>query len=320
MPLLSGMVTSIDPFIRKTSNQSYLPCQCGVVIWNHFTLVCIADGLTCNAASRQACECAVKAVVSEFRALNLVSNELRRTVAGILKCYSLAHKRILENQKIIWNAGTTTLLVCVTVEVEPCEASEFCKWCCISVSIGNGRVYYWNRQEGRVQEVTRHSEYADPGGRIGPYIYNGCPDLRNFEVSYKFCSAGDVIFLCSRNLYEKFDPEYLGVMPNEVRALKSSGTGDADQLPDKWKDLDANTSFSLRKLYEIHALEKKINGLEIVSPSQIVAALMGHYIKTHYLKVDRSASFEPHTTTGFKDFEYAACIVYAIGPPANTVT
>lgn len=54
---------------------------------------------------------------------------------------------------------------------------------------------------------------SEPGGRLGPFVDNGQPDLRNLALFYEECDADDVLLLCTDGVHENLDPARLGVAP-----------------------------------------------------------------------------------------------------------
>lgn len=66
----------------------------------------------------------------------------------------------------------------------------------------------------RFQTEQQHTRDAnEPGGRLGPFVDNGQPDLRNLALFYEECDADDVLLLCTDGVHENLDPARLGVAP-----------------------------------------------------------------------------------------------------------
>jgi len=53
----------------------------------------------------------------------------------------------------------------------------------------------------------------DPGGRIGPTLERGAPDLRNLDFGSVFCQEGDLLVLCSDGIHDNLDPQNEGKTP-----------------------------------------------------------------------------------------------------------
>lgn len=112
----------------------------------------------------------------------------------------------------------------------------------------------------------------DPGGRLGPYIYEGGPDLRDMSFSASFCSEDDFVILCSDGVYDNFDPELSGLTPKDFAHMVGSNANSdgpaspllsdirPEQLKNRWDQLDALTSSELRAVHRAHTLETIIEG------------------------------------------------------------
>jgi len=97
------------------------------------------------------------------------------------------------------------------------------------------QIYHYNATEKKIYDVTSANraeveDAKDPGGRIGPYVKDGDPDLRNLEVLYTVCSPGDVLMVVSDGVHDNLDPVTLGKTP---KSLGLEGETHAD-----WKTVD----------------------------------------------------------------------------------
>jgi len=59
------------------------------------------------------------------------------------------------------------------------------------------------------------TDVRDCGGRLGPYIEEGRPDLRNIELYFQRCYEGDMIIVVSDGVHDNLDPQILGVKPSD---------------------------------------------------------------------------------------------------------
>lgn len=76
------------------------------------------------------------------------------------------------------------------------------------MSIGDCKAFKFSA-DGQVTEITEGnrqnvSDARDPGGRIGPHLNDGSPDLRNLSVYYCDCEENDVIALLSDGVHDNF--------------------------------------------------------------------------------------------------------------------
>jgi serine/threonine protein phosphatase PrpC len=49
----------------------------------------------------------------------------------------------------------------------------------------------------------------DSGGRLGPYVGEGAPDLRNITANYTICEEDDIILLVSDGVHDNLDPQVI---------------------------------------------------------------------------------------------------------------
>ncbi len=54
------------------------------------------------------------------------------------------------------------------------------------------------------------------GGRLGPFVGQGEPDLRNFKLYYCTCEEGDMIMIMSDGVHDNLDPMSLGKLPKDL--------------------------------------------------------------------------------------------------------
>lgn len=71
----------------------------------------------------------------------------------------------------------------------------------------------------------------DVGGRLGPYIGKGEPDLRNLRLRSVVMGEDDILFVVSDGIHDNLDPIFMGKTPKEVgmegdswEAIRSSET------------------------------------------------------------------------------------------------
>jgi len=133
-----------------------------------------------------------------------------------LQALSFCHFKICEGKEDIWEAGTTTLLGGLLLKLK-----EEDKWAWIFVSIGDCKCFHYEASKDVIIDITagnRQNVYdaRDPGGRLGPYVGNGEPDLRNVFVYYRICEENDIILLLSDGVHDNLDPQTLGIPPKDV--------------------------------------------------------------------------------------------------------
>jgi predicted hydrocarbon binding protein len=95
------------------------------------------------------------------------------------------------------------------------------RWAWIGISVGDLKVFRWSSRTGRVYDIsissrTNPHDLTDCGGRLGPTLRNGHPDLANLGLAYVPCYENDVIWMVTDGVYDNLDPENDGRMPSEV--------------------------------------------------------------------------------------------------------
>lgn len=90
------------------------------------------------------------------------------------------------------------------------------------------------------------NDARDPGGRLGPYLEGGRPDLRNLKLYFIECSPKDLIFLISDGVHDNCDPQTLGKTPADFQVNASSWE---ELTPEKEQEIKGE--FLEKKIYEI---------------------------------------------------------------------
>lgn len=113
------------------------------------------------------------------------------------------------------------------------------RWYLIVVSLGDCKVFLRNRNTGRLCEVStdgrseRLTDRSDCGGRIGPFLQNCSPDLRNLSISSVFCNTGDIVVCTSDGVHDNLGCSSLGVLPSELKvpaSLKEDTWNEVEEL------------------------------------------------------------------------------------------
>jgi len=145
----------------------------------------------------------------------------------LIKSMAHVHDMIIQGKKVVWDAGTTTLLAGLLVEVEANPQLNNATWCFVCANIGNCKAFLWSKSNSQVTEITHGSratiaDSSDPGGRLGPYIYQGAPDLRNLQLFFSGCAVDDLIILITNGVYDNLDPELNGLAPKDLQPMMTN--------------------------------------------------------------------------------------------------
>lgn len=185
----------------------------------------VADGCNWGAQPRRAALLAsrtfcdfVKHNLSQMTTINETSNMF-------LHAFEAAHTRIVEGfePSKIWECGTTTLLGGAIMELAPTAQYVERRWGIVLASVGDCKAFLISSRYKTVIDLSQGSrsghaaiDASDCGGRLGPHVGEGNPDLRNLSFFYHAADEGDVLVCVSDGVYDNLDPQSLGISPVEL--------------------------------------------------------------------------------------------------------
>ncbi|EFA80649.1 protein phosphatase 2C-related protein [Heterostelium album PN500] len=175
-PLLPGGEKDGDPIADKLFVQ----------VHRNRAILAVADG--CNWGKRPALAAshAIAAFANYFNQRQSEILTLQDAGHFLLRAFCEAHNKIVEGKNDIWEAGTTTLLGGLVLELE--DDSGVPKWGFLCASVGDCKAFLVSLKRREATDVTNGNrcnlnDTRDPGGRLGPYVGQGYPDLRNLKFS-----------------------------------------------------------------------------------------------------------------------------------------
>lgn len=215
----------------------------------------VTDGCNWGTRPMKASNIAKDAFIDYMRTHQHEINELRDAGHYLLRALSYCHFKIIEGKEDIWEAGTTTLLGGILLRIKKNKEDQSSKktpeWVFVCVSIGDCKAYHFTAATKQITDITagnRRNVYdaRDSGGRLGPYVGEGQPDLRNVAIYYSFCEEDDLFLLVSDGVHDNLDPQILGISPKEI---------DPKQYGDKeeWKGFQ--TDDEVEKIKTQHMLK-----------------------------------------------------------------
>jgi len=203
---------------------------------DNVVIAVVCDGCNWGRRPMEASNKAKDALCEYLRQhLNEIS-DIRDGGHFLLNALSFCHYKICEEKEDVWEAGTTTLLGGMLLRLK--EESNVSKWAWISVSIGDCKCFHYQTSKDIVTDITTGNrqnvhDARDCGGRLGPYVGDGEPDLRNAFVYYNICDENDLILLFSDGVHDNLDPQTLGIPPKDVSEKYSSHSD--------WKDFKSDS-------------------------------------------------------------------------------
>ncbi|KAH3767128.1 cyclophilin B [Pelomyxa schiedti] len=267
--VLSALTVSTYPMDLKANLQVGSPiCDCytACLCPAGSAFISIADGCNWGAKPREAACRASSAFVNYLLENYIFRNDsdlhktsVREYGALMLQALAHAHNSIVIDKKEKSEVGTTTLLGIALVPLkldfteEPPSLDP--KWACIALSIGDCKAFRWSTKDKQIYEISTGNretlDATDPGGRLGPYLESGSPDLRNLSFFYTTFDKGDLLICMSDGVHDNIDPASLGIEPSALCTTLGPTTWDtlASTNPQMFTQL--REQFMTRKLCEL---------------------------------------------------------------------
>ncbi|EGG21549.1 protein phosphatase 2C-related protein [Cavenderia fasciculata] len=206
-----------------------------ISIYREKVLVVLADGCNWGRLPYEAATNATNAFLTFLEDNHHFINTIRKAGSFLLAAMTAAHKGIIAGKSEVWEAGTTTLIGGMLTKIKKerdnnailkrMSSLSFVEvdsdWVFIGVTLGDCKAFHYSKKNKIFTDITKGnrtnvSDARDPGGRLGPYVGNGEPDLRNLSVFYKYCDEGDLILLLSDGVHDNLDPQQLGIKPRDL--------------------------------------------------------------------------------------------------------
>jgi len=131
---------------------------------------------------------------------------------------------------------------------------NFPSWAFVCLSVGDCKAFRWSFKTRKVCDITEGNrtkicDATDPGGRIGPYLDERTPDLRNIDLFFEVFEEGDLILLLTDGVHDNLDPQYIGKSPKDMK-INASTWKEAEELYPDEAEL-AKTNYRNRLLEDI---------------------------------------------------------------------
>lgn len=229
----------------------------------------IADG--CNWGNRPK-EAAVKAITAFLRYMDerkVFIHDTKELGHYLLRGFAEAHKEIIQGKDDVWEAGTTTLCGGMLVFLNEGFRPDDPRMLYVCASIGDCKAFHWSVKQKRIMDVTinnrRGLDPKDPGGRLGPYVGNGEPDIRNLKLFFIEPEIDDYIILTTDGVHDNFDCQFLPVTPSQVdQSLKET----------HWNDIPESDLMVVTENYKLKLISEIIKSSN--SPEQICDKIIQH--------------------------------------------
>lgn len=301
-PLLPGGEKDGDPiadrlYVQRHENQA---------------LLAVADGCNWGKRPQMAARNAVAALSTYFNSRQGDIQDTHDAGHFLLRSFAEAHHSIVLGKEDIWEAGTTTLLGILVLELEQKDGNTP-KWGLLCGSVGDCKAFHINMKTREILDITSGNrdnvkDSRDPGGRLGPYEGHGWPDLRNLRLYFSPAEENDIIVVVSDGVHDNLDPQTLGKFPTDL------------DLPNKsWDELTLDGVHKAKAAY----MKKLLGGLifsegEEVTPASITESLMKHCwnvtSKSREFMEKNPNKKQPTDYVGFPGkMDHTTCITFVIG-------
>jgi len=224
-PLTDAQVKSLgyvpDKFLPNESELNHVGdpiCDqfCFKAVGDRVIMV-LADGCNWGKGPCNAARCA-SATFAEYLARHSYKITDTNKAGDVLVMAIAAASDQISLGKSHIETGTTTLAGGILLK--SAEATMSHKYIWVGISCGDCKMLLYSKANNTITDITECNrsnitDASDPGGRLGPYILNKYPDLRNMALYMKLCDEDDLLFLISDGVHDNFDPQYFGLTPKE---------------------------------------------------------------------------------------------------------
>lgn len=300
-PLLPGGEKDGDPIADRLFVQAH----------ENRALLAVADGCNWGRRPQMAARDAVAALSGYFNERQNDIKDLHDAGHFLLRSFSEAHLRIVQGKDDIWEAGTTTLLGALLLEIEQTKATDP-KWGLLCGNVGDCKAFLINGKARTVTDITSGNrdnvkDSKDPGGRLGPFEGHGWPDLRNLRLYFSPVEDNDIILVVSDGVHDNLDPLTLGKQPHELNLNIKS-----------WDELTPENLHKVKAKYMKGLLEELIFGNGDPTPSNITESLMKHCwnvtSKSREFMEKNPNKKQPADYVGFPGkMDHTTCITFVVG-------
>jgi len=198
--------------------------------------------------------------------------DVKKAGAVLLNAFEYAHNSIMEGKEAFWEAGTTTLLGGVLLEINKGTDKWTPQWEFVCASVGDCKAFCY--ANGEISDITQGnrqnaSDPRDCGGRLGPHLDEGKPDLRNLNLFCASCEEGDIIFVVTDGVHDNLDPQHLGKLPKDMpKEFNLHG--------DRWDDVDQAKATFAKNSSVTTLLQDLLN--DATTPKQVTDRLIEHCV------------------------------------------
>ncbi|EGC30847.1 hypothetical protein DICPUDRAFT_157374 [Dictyostelium purpureum] len=289
-----------------------------VQVHKNRAVLAIADGCNWGKRPAMAAKDAIAAFAQYFNERQNDINSLQDAGHFLLRAFCEAHNKIVEGKPDIWEAGTTTLLGGLVLEFEQASEDQP-KWGFLCASVGDCKAFLISHKMKQAIDVTNGnrcnlSDTRDPGGRLGPYVGQGWPDLRNLKLYFTFCEENDIALVVSDGVHDNLDPIMLGKTPDELNIKDVKGWEELNQ-----EDLLREKTCFMKKLLEEMIFQASPDASDkVINPSDIAKKIIDHCSSvTHNAREFMQSYPNKKQPNDYREFpgkmDHTTCVAFKVG-------
>jgi len=307
---------------------------CVQLLEDSAVIAVVADGCNWGRRPMEASNTAKSSFVEYLRGHVGEIQEVRDAGYYMLQALSFCHYKICEGKGDVWEAGTTTLLGTLILKTKETKDKKP-TWVCICVSIGDCKAFHYSAAKQTIVDITRGNrrnvDARDSGGRLGPYVGEGEPDLRNLMLYFQECEEEDLILIVSDGVHDNLDPETMGRAPFEV-GPEYANIKDWTSFPADLDSQKARADFMMKYLNEeliqggdqerklrakVFAFPSNPDEESVLSPNSVTNRIMKHCLTVtgrgrEWMEQNPKEKLPPDYVTYPGKMDHATCVTIKV--------
>lgn len=316
--VVAGRSISTYPHIPGNPNRDGDPIadRFAANVFENRVIACMADGCNWGAKPREAAIKANAAFIEYVNTNHDTITDVKKAGAVLLNAFEYAHNSIMEGKLAFWDAGTTTLLGGVLLEINKGTDKWTPQWEFVCASVGDCKAFCY--ANGEITDITQGNRLnahdpRDCGGRLGPHLDEGKPDLRNLNLFCASCEDGDLIIIVTDGIHDNLDPQHLGKLPKDMpKEFNLSG--------DKWDDVDPAKAIFAKNAYitELFQSMLKVADGEPPTPKDVTDRLVNHCIEVtkksrEYMENNQGRRLPEDYVEFPGKMDHTSCLCFRVG-------